>query len=103
MTEDFLGDLMVKWPPIILKSSLINRLGLNNETSKNLLQTPKNLGLRLDISQRPIIVIKTISFIIINHILYKPIIPDHLFCLLRNLYAGQEAIVRTGEQQTCSK
>ena len=29
---------------------------------------------------------------------------DHLTCLLRNLYAGQEATVRTGhEQQTCSK
>ena len=24
-------------------------------------------------------------------------IPDHLTCLLRNLYAGQEAIVRTGQ------
>ena len=23
-------------------------------------------------------------------------IPDHLTCLLRNLYAGQEAIIRTG-------
>ena len=31
-------------------------------------------------------------------------IPDHLTCLLRNLYAGQEAIVRTDmEQQTGSK
>ena len=31
-------------------------------------------------------------------------IPDHLTCLLRNLYACQEAIVRTGmEQQTGSK
>ena len=31
-------------------------------------------------------------------------IPDHLTCLLRNLYAGQEATVRTGhEQQTSSK
>ena len=35
-------------------------------------------------------------------------IPDHLTCLLRNLYAGQEATVRTGlleqlEQQTGSK
>ena len=30
-------------------------------------------------------------------------IPDHLTCLLRNLYAGQEAIVRTGQQQTGSK
>ena len=29
-------------------------------------------------------------------------IPDHLTCLLRNLYAGQEVTVRTG-QQTGSK
>ena len=27
-------------------------------------------------------------------------IPDHLTCLLRNLYAGQEATVRTGHGQT---
>ena len=27
-------------------------------------------------------------------------IPDHLFCLLRNLYAGQEATVRTGHGTT---
>ena len=26
-------------------------------------------------------------------------IPDHLTCLLRNLYAGQEATVRTGQEQ----
>ena len=31
-------------------------------------------------------------------------IPDHLTCLLRNLYAGQEATARTDmEQQTGSK
>ena len=31
-------------------------------------------------------------------------IPDHLTCLLWNLYAGQEAAVRTGHgKQTCSK
>ena len=31
-------------------------------------------------------------------------IPEHLICLLRNLYAGQEAIVRTDmEQRTGSK
>ena len=31
-------------------------------------------------------------------------IPDHLTCLLRNLYAGQEATLRLGlEQQTGSK
>ena len=27
-------------------------------------------------------------------------IPDHLICLLRNLYAGQEATVRTGHRTT---
>ena len=27
-------------------------------------------------------------------------IPDHLTCLLRNLYAGQEATVRTGQTGT---
>ena len=27
-------------------------------------------------------------------------IPDHLICLLRNLYAGQEAKVRTGQETT---
>ena len=30
-------------------------------------------------------------------------IPDHLTCLLRNLYAGQEATVRTRHEQTGSK
>ena len=28
------------------------------------------------------------------------VIPDHLTCLLRNLYAGKEAIVRTGYETT---
>ena len=27
-------------------------------------------------------------------------VPDHLTCLLRNLYAGQEATVRTGHERT---
>ena len=30
-------------------------------------------------------------------------IPEHLICLLRNLYAGQEAIVRTGHGTTDKK
>ena len=33
-------------------------------------------------------------------ILKKMGIPDHLTCFLRNLYAGQEAIVRTGPGTT---
>ena len=30
-------------------------------------------------------------------------IPDHLICLLRNLYAGQEVTEQDMGQQTCSK
>ena len=33
-------------------------------------------------------------------ILQEMEIPDHLTCLLRNLYAGQEATVRTGQGTT---
>ena len=33
-------------------------------------------------------------------ILQEMKIPDHLTCLLRNLYAGQEAVVRTGYEIT---
>ena len=33
-------------------------------------------------------------------ILQEMEIPDHLICLLRNLYAGQEATVRTGHGTT---
>ena len=32
----------------------------------------------------------------LHKILKEMGIPDHLTCLLRNLYAGQEAIIRTG-------
>ena len=45
------------------------------------------------------------AFDCVNHIkLWKILkemgIPDHLTCLLRNLYAGQEATVRTGHRTT---
>ena len=36
-------------------------------------------------------------------ILKEMVIPDHLTCLLRNLYAGQKATVRTGHGTTGSK
>ena len=71
--KDSLAGLMVKYHLLTLKSSSINRLGLNNGTSGNLLRAPKDLGLRLDISQGPTIVIAIISFAMINHILYKPV------------------------------
>ena len=42
-----------------------------------------------------------IVWITINWKILKEMgIPDHLTCLLRNLYAGQEAIVRTGHGTT---
>ena len=45
------------------------------------------------------------AFDSVNHnelwkILKETGIPDHLICLLRNLYAGQEATVRTGHGTT---
>ena len=69
--KDSLAGLTAEWHLLVLELSSINRLGLNNGTSGNLLRAPKNLGLGLDISQEPIIVTETISFIIINHISYK--------------------------------
>ena len=36
----------------------------------------------------------------LREILKEMGIPDHLICLLRNLYAGQEEIVRTGHGTT---
>ena len=36
----------------------------------------------------------------LQKILEETGIPDHLTCLLKNLYAGQEAIVRTGHGTT---
>ena len=41
------------------------------------------------------------AFDCVDHKLLKEMgIPDHLTCLLRNLYAGQEATVRTGHGTT---
>ena len=45
---------------------------------------------------KPLIVWITINW----KILKEMGIPDHLTCLLRNLYAGQEATVRTGHRTT---
>ena len=47
---------------------------------------------------RPLIVWITINW----KILKEMGIPDHLTCLLRNLYSGQEATVRTGHGTTAT-
>ena len=47
---------------------------------------------------------KAFVWIIINWKILKEMgIPDHLICLLRNLYASQEAAVRTGHGTTNRK
>ena len=75
MTKDFLGGLMLEWPLLVLESSSINTLDLNNGTSGNLLQILKNLELGPHILQEPVIVIVTIPSIILIHILYKRAFP----------------------------
>ena len=90
MTKDFLAGLRVKWHPLlILELFSINKLGLNYGTYKNLLQTPKNLKLGLEISQRPVVVIVTISLAIISHILYRPV-SHFCYALCPNPPAGKE-------------
>ena len=42
----------------------------------------------------------TVQIITNQEILKEMGIPDHLMCLLRNLYAGQEATFRTGQGTT---
>ena len=79
MTKDFLAGLRVEWHPLVLRSSSINKLGLNNGTYGNLLRAPNNLELGPDISQRPFVVIVIISFTINNHISYKLVFPLLLF------------------------
>ena len=43
---------------------------------------------------------KVFDYVDHNKLLQEMGIPDHLTCLLRNLYAGQEATVRTGHGTT---
>ena len=43
---------------------------------------------------------RTVSMLILWKILKEMRTPDHLTCLLRSLYAGQEATVRTGNGKT---
>ena len=56
----------------------------------------KNIYSALLTMPKPLTVWITINW----KILKEMGIPDHLTCLLRNLYAGQEATVRTGHGTT---
>ena len=87
MTKDFLTGLTVEWhpPPQII---LDKQIGPELETYKtygNLLPAPKNLGLEPDISQGPVMVIVTISFAIISHII-QACVPLPFVIAIRNLH-----------------
>ena len=56
----------------------------------------KNIYFYLLTMPKPLTVWITINWKILKELG----IPDHLICLLRNLYAGQEATVRTGHGTT---
>ena len=84
MTKDSLAGLTAKWHLLALKSSSINKLGLNNGTSENLLQVLKNLELGLDISQRPVVVIVIILSIIIIYFI-QAFVPLPFVIAIRNL------------------
>ena len=59
----------------------------------------KNIYFCLLIMQKPLTMWITTNWKILKELG----IADHLTCLLRNLYAGQEATVRTGHGKTGSK
>ena len=62
-------------------------------------------GIYKNLSPRALFIDYAKAFDCVDHnklwkILKKMGIPDHLICLLRNLYAGEEATVRTGRGTT---
>ena len=72
------------------------KLPTSDELSKNQDSSRKNIYFFIDYAK---------AFDCVQHnklrkILKEMGIPDHLICLLRNLYASQEAIVRTGHGTT---
>ena len=59
-----------------------------------------NLDSRLCLLQPSVLAFDCVDHNQLWKILQEMGIPDHLICLLRNLYAGQEATVRTGHGTT---
>ena len=72
------------------------KLPTSDGSSKERESSRKSSTSALLTMSKPLIVWITISW----KILQEMEIADHLTCLLRNLYAGQEATVRTGHETT---
>ena len=111
---------MLGWMKHKLESRLLGEISITSddttlmaeskEETKSLLMKVKEesekVGLKLNIQKTKIMASGPItSWITTNWKILKGMgIPDHLTCLLRNLYAGQEATVRTGHGTVdCSK
>ena len=64
------------------------------------IKLPTSVGLSKSNSKKHLLLFHWLWSLYVDHklwkILKKMAISDHLICLLRNLYAGQEATVRTG-------
>ena len=68
-------------------------------------QHPLDHGESKRVPEKHLFLLYWLAFDCVDHkklwkILQEMEIPDHLTCLLRNLYAGQEATVRTGHRTT---
>ena len=98
---------LVSW-----RSKVYEYSSMGNDVKETILEFPRKICLHkqensketspsaLLTMPKPLTVWITINW----EILREMGIPDHLTCLLRNLYAGQEATVRTGHgKQTGSK
>ena len=77
MTKDFLGGLTVEWHPPRPRIVLDKQSGPEQWDIWKLAASTEELG--PDISQGPVVVIETISFAIISHILYRPV--SHILLL----------------------
>ena len=72
------------------------KLSISTGSSKKRENSRKTSASALLTMPKPLVVWITLNWKIIQEMG----IPDHLTCLLRNLYAGQEATVRTGHRMT---
>ena len=75
------------------------------EKQVTLLQHFSNFFFKMLQGKKKCFIVYSKAFDCVDHnklwkILQEIGIPDHLICLLRNLYAGQEAMVRTGHGTT---
>ena len=88
------GGLAPPRPSIVLDKQWASTMGHLETCCEH--QSTDNLGLGPDISQGPVVVIVTISFAIISHILYRPV-PHYLLLQPQKIYN----LIRVLHSVTC--